>query len=84
MIKLKLKILKGEFTIHKFSSNEHTPEDVSKSEFYWIGKTDEELSIVCDSNIFLNSVEKNDSWSIIRLDSILEFTLVGSRIFQLF
>ena len=25
----------------------------------------------------MNSLEKNDSWSIIRLDSILDFTLVG-------
>ena len=45
MANLSLRILDGEYTIHRFDSGSKIPTDILKSEFYFIGKTDEELSI---------------------------------------
>ena len=64
MVKNNLAILENEFTIHRFDANETIPNEVYKSKFYWIGKTDEELSIVCESNI----LPKNDSKKIYLLN----------------
>jgi len=51
MINKYLQILENEFSIHRLNADENIPEEVYKSEYYWIGKTDEELSIVCESGI---------------------------------
>lgn len=77
MINKNLEILKDEFTIYRFDVNENIPVEVYSSKFYWIGKTDEELSIVCESNIFNNSDKSNNGWSIIKIVGKLDFSLVG-------
>ena len=38
MIKKHLKVLKSEFTIHRFNASDSIPDNVYKSKFYWIGK----------------------------------------------
>ncbi len=77
MLNKRLEILKDEFTIHRFDLNETIPDKVYNSKFYWIGKTDEELSIVCESNILNNSDKSKSGWSIIKIACKLDFSLVG-------
>lgn len=51
--------------------------DLSK-EFYFIGKTDEEISLVCETNdVPENTIEREDGWRGFRIQGILDFTLIG-------
>lgn len=72
-----LEILKGEFTIHRLNANDIVTDEVLKSDFYWIGKTDEELSIVCESNLLSNKNDSVGNWSIIKIAAKLDFSMMG-------
>jgi uncharacterized protein len=77
MINKHLEVLNNDFTIYKYDANETIPEGVYKSNFYWIGKTDEELSIVCESGLLPIHDTSNNNWSIIRIAEKLDFSLAG-------
>lgn len=48
------------------------------SGFYFIGKTDEELSLVCKTeDTPQNTVERDDGWRGFRIQGILDFSLIG-------
>jgi len=46
--------------------------------FYFIGKTDEELSLVCKTeDTPQNTVERDDGWKGFRIQGVLDFSLIG-------
>jgi hypothetical protein len=48
------------------------------SGFFFIGKTDEELSLVCKTeNTPQNTVERDDGWRCFRIQGVLDFSLIG-------
>lgn len=48
------------------------------SEFYFIGKTDEELSLVCKTeDAPANTVERDDGWKGFRIEEVLDFSMIG-------
>lgn len=52
--------------------------DILKDEFCFVGKTDEELSLVCQSDhIPTNVIETEDGWRAFRIQGILDFSLIG-------
>ncbi|MDO5133718.1 MAG: ACT domain-containing protein [Eubacteriales bacterium] len=72
---MKLKKLPYDLTVCK-------AEDISainlKTEFFFIGKTDEELSLVCRTeNVPENTVERDDGWRGFRIEGVLDFSLIG-------
>lgn len=49
-----------------------------EQEFCFIGKTDEEKSLVClTENVPLNTVERDDGWKAFRIQGVLDFSLIG-------
>ena len=72
-----LKILDGEYTIHRFDSGSKIPSDIFETEFYFIGKTDEELSVVCRSDIGLKSSVSDPDWSCLKVVGPLDLGLIG-------
>ncbi|SDZ91442.1 hypothetical protein SAMN02910384_00538 [Pseudobutyrivibrio sp. ACV-2] len=47
-------------------------------DFYFIGKTDEEVSLVCKTeDTPINTVERDDGWRGFRIQGVLEFSLIG-------
>lgn len=51
--------------------------DLSK-EFYFIGKTEEEVSVVCiTENTPENTTNRDDGWKGFRVQGVLDFSLVG-------
>lgn len=47
-------------------------------EFIFVGKTDEENSLVCPtSEVPSNATEKDDGWKAFRIQGILDFSLIG-------
>jgi hypothetical protein len=48
------------------------------AEFYFIGKTDEELSLVCRTeDTPSRTVEREDGWRGFRIQGVLDFSLIG-------
>lgn len=45
--------------------------------FCFIGKTDEELSLVCESAHAPSALERSDGWRGMRIEGVLDFSLVG-------
>ena len=72
-----LRILDGEYTIHRFDSGSKIPTDILESEFYFIGKTDAELSIVCRADIGLKSSASDSDWSCLKVLGPLDLGLTG-------
>lgn len=49
-----------------------------ESEYCFIGKTDEENSLVCiTKDVPANSTERDDGWKAFRIQGILDFSLIG-------
>ncbi len=47
-------------------------------EFYFIGKTDEEYSLVCiTEDTPINTTERDDGWKGFRIQGVLDFSLIG-------
>ena len=56
------------------------------SEFYFLGKTDEEISLVTDSRFVPDiTTDREDGWKGFRITGILDFSLIGilSKISQI-
>ena len=72
---MEIKELSHKLTICKLKSIDDI--DISK-EFYFIGKTDEEISLVCKTeDVPENTVERDDGWKGFRIQGVLDFSLVG-------
>lgn len=48
------------------------------TDFYFIGKTNEEISLVCKTeDTPCNTIERDDGWKGFRIQGILDFSLIG-------
>ena len=72
---MELKRLEHDLTVCKVKSESDL--DLTK-EFYFIGKTDEELSLVCRTeDVPQNTMEREDGWKGFRIQGVLDFSLIG-------
>ena len=72
---MQLKKLEYDLSVCKVVAE--TDIDLSK-EFYFIGKTDEEISLVCRTeDTPANTVERDDGWKGFRIEGVLDFSLIG-------
>lgn len=47
-------------------------------DFFFVGRTDEELSLVCRTeDVPENTVERDDGWRGFRIEGVLDFSLIG-------
>jgi len=74
---MKLKILDDFYSVCKLPFNSQVPSWASEGKFYTITKTDEELSIVCESVYIPEGVEKEGNWKIIEIIGPLDFSQIG-------
>ena len=50
--------------------------DISAN-FYFIGRTDEEVSLVCKTeDVPMNTIERDDGWRGFRIQGVLDFSLI--------
>ena len=48
------------------------------ADFYFVGKTDEELSLVCKTeDVPAKTIERDDDWKGFRIEGVLDFSLIG-------
>lgn len=72
---MELKTLEYDLTVCKLPMGSDI--DLTK-EFYFIGRTDEELSLVCRTEDTPdNTVERDDGWKGFRIEGVLDFSLIG-------
>lgn len=70
-----LKILPYKLSISKLDK----PSDISDNlEFYFLEKTDDEVSLVCPTeNVPEKTIARDDGWRGFRIEGVLDFGLVG-------
>ena len=72
---MQLKKLPYDLTVCKVASLADVDQD---SEFFFLGKTDEELSLVCRTeDTPADTVERDDGWKGFRIEGVLEFSMIG-------
>ncbi len=72
---MELKTIDGSFTVCKLTDYSQTNLDAA---FCFIGKTDEENSLVClTEDTPDNTTEREDGWKAFRIQGVLDFSLIG-------
>ncbi len=72
---MELKKLPYTLTVCKLTSAEGLCLD---EDFYFIGKTDEELSLVCKTEkVPAHVTDRDDGWKGFRIQGVLDFSLIG-------
>lgn len=72
---MEIKKIDGDFTVCKVAD---FSEVNFKAEYCFIGKTDEENSVVCRTeDAPKNTIQREDGWRIFRVEGILDFSLTG-------
>ena len=70
-----LKTLNYDLTVCKTAAT--TAIDIS-ADFYFVGKTDEEISLVCRTeDTPANAVARDDGWRGFRIQGVLDFSMIG-------
>ena len=72
---MELKVLPYSFTVCKVSTINHI--DLN-TEFCFVGKTDDEISLVCKTeDTPTDTTERDDGWKGFRIEGVLDFSLIG-------
>ena len=74
-LSIKLHILPDDYTVCQISN----PSDICfEEEFVFVGKTDDELSLVCrTASVPASVLAREDGWKAIKIQGVLDFSLVG-------
>lgn len=72
---MKIKVLADEFCVCKVRD---VAQITSAHEFFFAGKTDQEVSLVCSAQSApAAAIARNDGWKAFRIEGSLDFSLVG-------
>ena len=72
---MEIKLLNDDFSVCKI--RDLSGVNLTDS-FYFIGKTDEELSLVCSTeSVPDNTLSRDDGWKAFRIQGVLDFSLIG-------
>ncbi len=77
MSKQTLKVLEHNYAIHSLDTDASIPSQVLNSDVYFIGKTNDELSIVAPQSIRVPSIETDFDWRVLEVLGPLNLSLVG-------
>ncbi len=72
---MEIKPILSDLTVCKIADTKHL--DLNKS-LYFIGRTDEEISLVCPTeDVPAETIAREDGWKGFRIEGVLDFSLVG-------
>jgi hypothetical protein len=77
LAKQTLSVLDSTFTIHSLSEEQAIPAAVLSSNFYFIGKTHDELSLVVKEDIVIDAIESDYDWRVLEVLGPLNLSMVG-------
>lgn len=72
---MQIKVLDCDFSVCKVQDYSKVN---FKGEYFFLGKTDEENSLVCTTeDVPSNTIEHDDNWKAFRIAGVLDFSLIG-------
>lgn len=72
---MEIKIIEKNFSICKV---ENFSQINLTDEYCFLGKTEEEMSIVCETDkVPQNTISRDDGWKAFRIQGVLDFSLIG-------
>lgn len=74
---LTLQLLEPVFSIHRCPPSASIPAEVFDLDFYFIAKTNEELSLVVPNSVTIASQKVETPWSALKVKGPLDFSLTG-------
>lgn len=74
---MELRPLQGKYTIYRMEKDTPIPKKVYDSFFYSVTQTNDELSVVCESNINLHAGKSEPEWVCLKVAGPLDFSLTG-------
>ncbi len=77
MPKHELTVLPGNFAIFRLPADSPIPECVLDTHTYWIGRTSEELSIVCEASVPIADSQSSAGWSCLKVVGPLDLATTG-------
>jgi len=77
MPKQTLAVLAQKFTIHSFNADTKPMNEIFEQDIYFLGKTDDELSVVVPSSLALDSLDSESDWRCLEVLGPLDFSLTG-------
>jgi len=77
MSELRIRLLKEPFSIHRLEPNRPIPTAVLGSQVFFVGRTQDELSIVCRSDIAVRHAKTEPDWACFMMEGPLDFQLTG-------
>lgn len=77
MGKQTLSVLAPTYAIHSMDEDQSIPSSVLRSDFYFIGKTHDELSLVVQQDIRIDALESDFDWRVLEVLGPLNLSMVG-------
>lgn len=74
---MKLKLLCSEFSVCKLSPKSKIPLWALESEYLFLSRTSDELSVLCPTTTIPSNVQSDGGWRCFRVDGDLEFEQIG-------
>lgn len=75
---MELKEIQGDYTVCKIPGLSELTQEIQASQFWFFGKTDEELSLVCETALVpKKSIQREDGFRAFRIEGTLDFSLTG-------
>ena len=72
-----IRVLEGEFSIHRLNSRSEIPSSLTSASYCWIARTADELSVVCDTDIPVDADLTDVGWSGLQVVGPLDFGETG-------
>ncbi len=70
-------LMEGIFSLCRLAPNDPIPTWALSSNFYTISKTDDELSVVCESQYVPAEIKQDGNWRSLKIASVLDLSLTG-------
>ncbi|MCY7296364.1 ACT domain-containing protein [Alteromonas sp. a30] len=77
MPKQTLAVLPQKFSIYSLDVNAEIPKEVFNTPVYFIGKTNEELSLVVPDDIYIDAGECDNDWRALEVLGPLQLSMIG-------
>lgn len=74
---LQLNVLASSFSVHRFVAESPVPQAVFAGQLFSVMRTADELSVVCESSIPLDSEQSETGWRMLKVAGPLDFSLTG-------
>lgn len=71
------KLLAGSYSLSRLPASTPPPTWLFQSDFYTLSKSEQELSVVCETKYVPPEVQTDAGWSLLRIEGTLDLSLTG-------